>query len=318
MPGSPRRQIPEALGSFRGWRSSPRSSRPPTARPPWGRRSTPSSGPPTGRRSSCRHGAGRSRAGGGQEPGRRGCDGRRARLRRLRRRRAPRRVHPDPGRVRATLGWRPSSAAMTTRSPARIPSARFATCSTARCMSQRAGEAQTFWAGLGAVRRERFLEAGGFDAGRYPAPAIEDIELGLRLTDAGHRILLDPADPGDAPEALEPAGDGQDRPALARRPVGEADGRTALGAAGSEPGAAAPGQRPGLGGARRRGRPAGARGRRRPHSLSWSRSTAPSTRRLWRAGGPRLGLAGPGLHVVHHLSAVAAVPLGIALHLLRR
>ena len=55
-----------------------------------------------------------------------------------------------------------------------------------------AGEAQTFWAGLGAVRRDRFLEAGGFDAGRYPAPAIEDIELGLRLTDAGQRIICDP------------------------------------------------------------------------------------------------------------------------------
>ena len=52
-----------------------------------------------------------------------------------------------------------------------------------------AGEARTFWAGLGAIRRDAFLAAGGFDAERYPVPSIEDIELGGRL--AG-RIVLDP------------------------------------------------------------------------------------------------------------------------------
>jgi glycosyltransferase involved in cell wall biosynthesis len=52
-------------------------------------------------------------------------------------------------------------------------------------------EAATFWAGLGAVRRGVFLDAGGFDAARFPEPAIEDIELGYRLRRAGHRILLD-------------------------------------------------------------------------------------------------------------------------------
>ena len=55
-----------------------------------------------------------------------------------------------------------------------------------------AGEAQTFWAGLGAVRRGQFLAVGGFDAPRYPRPMLEDVELGLRLTDTGHRILLMP------------------------------------------------------------------------------------------------------------------------------
>jgi GT2 family glycosyltransferase len=54
------------------------------------------------------------------------------------------------------------------------------------------GEASTFWAGLGAIRRDAFLAAGGFDATRFPAPAIEDIELGLRLTEDGRRIVLDP------------------------------------------------------------------------------------------------------------------------------
>jgi GT2 family glycosyltransferase len=51
-------------------------------------------------------------------------------------------------------------------------------------------EAATFWAGCGAIRRDVFLEMGGFDADRYPRPSIEDIELGYRLRAAGHRILL--------------------------------------------------------------------------------------------------------------------------------
>ena len=50
--------------------------------------------------------------------------------------------------------------------------------------------AVTFWAGCGAICRERFLELGGFDAARYPRPAIEDIELGYRLTAVGGRIRL--------------------------------------------------------------------------------------------------------------------------------
>jgi hypothetical protein len=52
-------------------------------------------------------------------------------------------------------------------------------------------EAATFWAGCGAVRRKVFASVGGFNAERYPRPAIEDIELGYRLIRAGHKILLD-------------------------------------------------------------------------------------------------------------------------------
>src|SRR5829696_3234251 len=50
-------------------------------------------------------------------------------------------------------------------------------------------EATTFWAGCGAIRREVFLELGGFDP-TYGRPSIEDIELGYRLTQAGHRVRL--------------------------------------------------------------------------------------------------------------------------------
>jgi glycosyltransferase involved in cell wall biosynthesis len=53
------------------------------------------------------------------------------------------------------------------------------------------GEASTFWAGCGAIRRDVFLAIGGFDERRFPRPSIEDIELGLRLRRSGHTILLD-------------------------------------------------------------------------------------------------------------------------------
>lgn len=59
--------------------------------------------------------------------------------------------------------------------------------------SRSPGPADTFWAGLGAVRRDAFLAAGGFDADRFPRPQIEDIELGYRLRDRGGLIVLDPA-----------------------------------------------------------------------------------------------------------------------------
>ena len=47
--------------------------------------------------------------------------------------------------------------------------------------------AKTFWAGCGAIKREVFLKAGMFDE-RYIS--MEDVELGMRLTKAGHRIEL--------------------------------------------------------------------------------------------------------------------------------
>jgi hypothetical protein len=58
---------------------------------------------------------------------------------------------------------------------------------------QGAGVATTFWAGLGAIRREVFLDLGGFDEERFPRPAVEDIELGMRLYERGERAVLDPA-----------------------------------------------------------------------------------------------------------------------------
>jgi Glycosyl transferase family 2 len=55
-----------------------------------------------------------------------------------------------------------------------------------------AGPATTFWTGLGAIRKEVFEAAGGFDERRFTGPSVEDIELGMRVAGAGGRILLDP------------------------------------------------------------------------------------------------------------------------------
>ena len=50
-------------------------------------------------------------------------------------------------------------------------------------------KASTFWGACGAVRKDVFLEMGGFDES-YRRPCVEDIELGYRLRQAGYQIRL--------------------------------------------------------------------------------------------------------------------------------
>jgi glycosyltransferase involved in cell wall biosynthesis len=57
---------------------------------------------------------------------------------------------------------------------------------------QNGGEASSFWAGAGAIRRDIFLDAGMYDEWHFARPQIEDIELGARLCQMGHRLLLQP------------------------------------------------------------------------------------------------------------------------------
>ena len=57
---------------------------------------------------------------------------------------------------------------------------------------QNCGEAHTFWAGCGAVRRSVFMAAGMYDEWRFPRPQVEDIELGHRIRALNQRIVLRP------------------------------------------------------------------------------------------------------------------------------
>ena len=57
---------------------------------------------------------------------------------------------------------------------------------------QNPGEAETFWAGLGGIRRAAFVEAGMYDEWHFPRPQVEDIELGHRIRALGRRIVLRP------------------------------------------------------------------------------------------------------------------------------
>jgi len=50
--------------------------------------------------------------------------------------------------------------------------------------------ASTFWSGCGAIKRDVFLQLGGFDIVMFKHPSIEDIELGYRITASGRRIHL--------------------------------------------------------------------------------------------------------------------------------
>jgi len=52
-------------------------------------------------------------------------------------------------------------------------------------------EAETFWSGCGAIRKDVFLNMEGFDLKTYRLPSVEDIDLGYRMNDAGYKICLD-------------------------------------------------------------------------------------------------------------------------------
>ncbi|MFX0133844.1 MAG: galactosyltransferase-related protein, partial [Candidatus Hodarchaeota archaeon] len=50
--------------------------------------------------------------------------------------------------------------------------------------------ASTFWSGFGAIKKDIFITLNGFDQNKYSNPCIEDIEMGSRLKQMGHQILL--------------------------------------------------------------------------------------------------------------------------------
>jgi GT2 family glycosyltransferase len=175
-----------------------------------------------------------------------------------------------------------------------------------------AGPVATFWAGLGAVRREPFEAAGGFDAARYPRPSVEDVELGLRISGAGGRIRLDPAVRGThlkswtlgemlqtdfahrgvpwAELLLEHGGAGRGQLNLAWR-----HRASALVVAAAAVAVVA----------------------RRPRAAALALAAlvglnAQFYALLLRRRGAVHAAAGVGLHAVHHLAGIAAVPVGLA------
>lgn len=174
------------------------------------------------------------------------------------------------------------------------------------------GPATTFWAGLGAIRREAFDAVGGFDAQRFARPSIEDIELGARLCAAGRRI------------ALEPAARGTHLKRWTLRSML----RTDLAARGApwvalalERGSA--GTSLNLGWRQRAAATAAVvatgavvAGRPRLAAVALAAMAAPNAGfyvLLRRSGGARLALAGIPLHLLHHLTAVASLPAGLVL-----
>ena len=175
------------------------------------------------------------------------------------------------------------------------------------------GPATTFWAGLGAIRREAFDDIGGFDAWRYPAPCIEDIELGMRLHAAGRRIVLDPAVRGTHLKRWTLRS--MLRTDLAARGAPWVALRLERGGAGGGALNLAWGQRLATGAALV-GTAAALSGRGRLALAALAAMVAPNASfyvLLARLGGPRLAIGGVPLHLLHHLTAAASVPAGVLL-----
>jgi len=176
-----------------------------------------------------------------------------------------------------------------------------------------AGEAETFWAGLGAVRRSAWEAVGGFDERRFPQSSVEDIELGMRLRERGTRIVLDPEIRGTHLKRWTLRG--MVFTDFARRGLpwmrlqlerGRLAGSLNLSRR----------QRLATGAAALAALALCARRPRAALALVAASVAAnlPFYAVLARAGGPRLALAGVPLHLLHHVTAAAAAGAAFAAH----
>jgi GT2 family glycosyltransferase len=177
-----------------------------------------------------------------------------------------------------------------------------------------AGPASTFWAGVGAMRREVFEAHGGFDAERYPRASIEDIELGCRVAAAGVRIELDPGVLGTHLKAwtlrsmVETDFSRRGAPWVALM-LGSDASRSALNLGWRHRASAA---------AVALGALALGRGHRRTAVAALSAFLVLNRdfyALLLRRRGPGEAAVGVGLHALHHATGIAAVPAGLLLHL---
>jgi hypothetical protein len=169
-----------------------------------------------------------------------------------------------------------------------------------------AGPASTFWSGLGAVRRDAFLAAGGFSDRRY----LEDVELGIRMHATGALIELDAQLQGthlkswSLGEMVRTDFTGRALPWL--EILCEYGPSSTLNL-GWRHRASAGLSVVGLWAvARRRPVPLVGAG------LGLVALNAPFYALLLRRCGPLAATAGVGLHALHHLTAVAALPAGFA------
>lgn len=228
-------------------------------------------------------------------------------------------LHPDAlGRLRAALehdaGLDAVFGSYDERPAATATVSRFRNLLHHHVHSASPGPATTFWAGVGAVRRDAFDAVGGFDAERYPRPSIEDVELGMRLHAAGRRVVLDPLVRGThlkrwtlgSMMRTDFGARGAPWVALAlERGGGAGAGAGALNLSWRQRVAALAAVLAVASALARRGRLA---------AVALAAMAAPNARfyaLLGRLGGPRLALAGVPLHLVHHLTAAASVPAGI-------
>jgi cellulose synthase/poly-beta-1,6-N-acetylglucosamine synthase-like glycosyltransferase len=177
-----------------------------------------------------------------------------------------------------------------------------------------AGPATTFWTGLGAVRRDAFLAVGGFDPHQR---WLEDVDLGIRLSARGARIVLDPAVQGTHLKhwsLWEMV-----RTDFARRGIPWVDlmlrhrgTSTELNLAWRHRASAAVSVLAAVGVLRRKQRIAVSA------LAALMVLNAPFYRLLLRRRGPLEAAAGVLLHAVHHVTGAVAAPVGVVLHLLRR
>ena len=91
-------------------------------------------------------------------------------------------AHPEIGAVMGSYDDEPEDQSIVSR---------FKNLAHHHFHQRASAEASTFWGACGAIRREHFVAAGGFDEKRFKLPSIEDVELGSRLVDRGVRIVLD-------------------------------------------------------------------------------------------------------------------------------
>ena len=191
----------------------------------------------------------------------------------------------------------------------------FATCSTTTSTTRAPGRRRASgpgWAPCAARRSTR-------PAGSIPSAAgSRTSSSGRGWSQAGARIELDPAIQGTHLKRYTLALDAARRHCRARDPVGRPDARRPRAAQLAERRRQAPGRGVCWRSARPSARAALPAGRGRRSLGAFAALNADLYATIARRRGRAEAAAAVPLHVLHHVSATAAIPAGVALHLRRR